>query len=82
MMRTPRHIAIARPSATPGMAPRRNPATIRQSVTTVSHGNSPETQSSQNRSTMSVGSGTKRRSPKPAMIASCHKTSNPIGDNT
>ena len=40
----------ARPIATAGMAPMRKPATTRQSVTTVCHGSSPQTQSSQNRS--------------------------------
>jgi hypothetical protein len=79
-MRTGRNIAINSPIATAGTAPMTKPANTRHSVAAVCIASSPLSVSCQNRTAMSLGAGTKRRSPKPARSRISHTTRSPIGE--
>ncbi len=79
-IRAGRNIAIKRPIATAGTAPMTNPANTRHSVAAVCRASSPFMASSQNRTAMSLGAGTKRRSPKPRASRISQTANNPIGE--
>ena len=79
-MRTGRDIAISRPIAIAGTTPITKPAAARSTVAAVCANSSPLRVSCQKRTAMSLGAGTKRRSPKPARSRTSHTISSAIGE--
>ncbi len=63
-----------------GTTPMMKPATMRHSVTATCSSRSPLIASCQNRTAMSLGAGTKRRSPKPSITSACQTSSRPSGE--